>query len=174
MMLLWRPFTRAAKTTGPPKCAVPIKGKAVDPPILPFVEPPTPRGRPGRKAGGWSSTGKTNTSIGDQGEKAAQQLDMVSLLPEGHRQNPLDLRWDGSRWGFELKTVTTESTQYKVKMKAAEAASKIKWAKDNGYRPGMMMMVMDVKKKEALVYWKKGIGSYRLNKSWNFLGRVTL
>ena len=29
MMVLWRPFTRAAKTTGPPKCAMPIKGKVV-------------------------------------------------------------------------------------------------------------------------------------------------
>jgi hypothetical protein len=75
---------------------------------LPWHEPPPPTGLSGRKAGGFSATGKTNTMIGDAGEALlVKKLGMISLLPPGQRQNPLDVKYDHTNEAYEVKTVTT-------------------------------------------------------------------
>src|SRR4051794_21505471 len=95
------------------------------PPIEAWVDPPKPKGKKGQgKAGGFSATGKTNTEIGDLGEKIVEQLDLKSLLPPGKRQNPLDAEYDSTGYGFEIKTMTTAATQYRIKMKPHEIQSK--------------------------------------------------
>ena len=143
---------------------------------LPWHEPPAPTGRAGRKAGGFSATGKANTLVGDLGESLlVKKLGMVSLLPPGHRQNPLDVKYDHTNEAYEVKTVTTESTEYKAKMKAHEVKEKIAYARKNGLKPGVIIMVMDAKKGMAYAYKRPGIGNYRLgSKSWTFMGKVKI
>lgn len=145
-----------------------------DPPSVAWVSPPINRPRTGNVAGGFSATGQTNTQIGDLAEATVQKFGLQSLLPEGRRQNPLDAKL--GKYGFEIKALTTRSSEYKIKMKAAEVASKVKYAKANGLKPAMMMVVMDMSKKQAFVYWRKGIGNYRLtnNGEWNHMGIVSI
>lgn len=140
----------------------------------PWQDPPSPRGSGSGKAGGFTASGKTNTSVGDLGEALlVKQLDMHSLLPPGRRQNPLDLRYDGTNEAYECKTITTEAREYKIKMKAAEVRSKKSYARKNGLKPGMIMLVLDARSKTAYAYKRAGIGNFRLNsKDWQFMGRV--
>ena len=149
-----------SKTSGPPK--------------IDFVPAPSPTGKAGRKAGGFSATGRTNTDIGDLGEAVARKFNLRSLLPPGKRQNPLDVEYDDSGWAFEIKTVTTASTEYKIKMKSHEQASKLAYAKQHGFKPGSIIIVMDVKANRAFVYWREGIANYRLTEQWNFMGSASL
>jgi len=147
-----------------------------EPPKQKMVAPPQPSGKPGRAAGGFTATGQTNTELGDMAEKVAEQYGLRRIIPEGERRNPLDLEWDHSGMAFELKAVTTASTEYKVRMKAKEAASKRAYAKRNKLKAGVMIMVMDTKARRAYTYWRNGIGQYRLSKGnlseWNYMGSV--
>lgn len=148
-------------------------------PTKKWRDPPTPvgKGASHKRGFGYTSSGHTNTSVGDLGELALRQLDMRSLLPPGRRQNPLDVAYGKSNMAFEVKAVTTGSSEYKVKMKAKEAKSKVKYAKKNGLQANTMILVMDLKKGEAMAYWKKGIGNYRLtteDNGWNYMGSVKL
>ena len=148
---------------------------ASTPPSLPWVDPPPPQGQPGRKAGGFTANGETNTSMGDLGEAALEQLGLKSLLPPGHRQGPLD-RGIGD-YGFEVKLCTTKAREYKAKPKKKEVESKKRWAKEHGKKPGMLILIADPDAKKAWAYWKEGIGAYRLTSpkaGWNFMGQVAL
>lgn len=160
------------KAGAAPACAMPVKGgKVTAPPAMPFKAPPKPRGIPGRKAGGFAASGVTNTRVGDLGEQIATKFQMQSLL-QGKRQNPLDVVFDGTKMAFEVKTVTVNATEYKIKMKSAEIAGKRAYAKAHGYKPGMMMIVLDSDKGQAWAYWREGIANGRLTKDWNFMGKV--
>lgn len=175
-------------TPGPYSAASPYGGKAspgvkkplyevpTEPPKLDWTEPPEPKGSGSGKAGGFSASGKTNTEIGDLGEKVVEALDLRSLLPPGRRQNPLDAEYDHSGMGFEIKTSTTDAKEYKVAMKSAEIESKVKYAEEHELRGGMMIVVLDVDGKQAWAYWREGIGNGRLRRDdgWNFMGHVKL
>jgi hypothetical protein len=145
------------------------------PPVQEFRPPPPPKGvRGARKAGGFAGNGQTNTKIGDLGESMVEHLDFTSLLPPGRRQNPLDSLWDDSRWGFEVKTVTTHATEYKVAMKSHEVQEKRAYAQERGLLPATMIVVLDADAGEAHAYWREGIANGRLNDTWNYAGTVNL
>jgi hypothetical protein len=147
-------------------------GKSLD-----WKDPPFPgKGRKKGIKGGFTATGQTNTFVGDLGESLLlKQMDMQSLLPPGKRQNPLDMKYDGTKYAYEVKTVTTDALEYKIKMKAAEVKSKLSYARRNGFIPGMIMLVMDRKSGTAYAYRRSGIGNYRLtSKDWIFMGQVSL
>ena len=166
---------RQTKLPKPPKPELMKLPKRDDfPPVLDWVSPPPPQGQKGtRKAGGFTATGETNTKLGDLGEKIVEELAMESLLPPGKRQNPLDARYDSTSWGFEIKTVTTASQQYKVRMKKAEVESKKRYAEENNLDGGVMIVVLDAEDGKAYVYWREGIGSYELSEAkWNHMGVV--
>jgi hypothetical protein len=142
---------------------------------LAWVGPPEPgKGRKKGVKGGFTATGETNTSVGDLGEKLlVENMGMISLLPPGQRQNPLDMKYDGTKYAYEVKTVTTDAKEYKIKMKAAEVKSKVAYARRNKLEPGMIMLIMDRKSNRAYAYKRSGIGSYRLTeKDWHFMGMV--
>lgn len=141
-----------------------------------WEDPPEPGvGRDPNVKGGMTATGHTNTSIGDMGERLlVKKMGMNSLLPAGKRQNPLDARWDGSKEAYEIKTITTDAKEYKIKMKAHEVESKLAYAKAHGYKAGMIMLIVDTKTKTGYAYKRPGIGNYRLNKEWTFMGKLKL
>lgn len=143
-------------------------------PIQAWRDPPPPRGKAGRKAGGYTATGHTNTSVGDTGESLLiDAAGMQSLLPSGKRQNPLDARFDSSKDAYEIKTVTSASTEYKVKMKSSEIALKIEYAKANGLKAGVILLVLDQPSGTAYAYKRDGIANGKLNsKDWQFLGKM--
>jgi hypothetical protein len=146
------------------------------PPAREWAVPPSPRGRAGGQAGGFSANGRTNTAMGDLGERVAQRFNMQSLLPPGKRQNPLDVRYDHTSYAFEVKLVTTQADEYKIKMKASEVAEKEAYARKHGYTPGVIMVVMDTAAQRAQVYWRLGVGNYRLSATstdWNYMGAVS-
>jgi len=114
--------------------------------------------------------GRTNTEVGDTAEAALQQFGLESLHPDD-RRGPLDVTCCGG-WAFEVKAVTTESSEYKIKMKGHELRGKERYARLKGLKPASMIVVMDYKKGEAHAYWRKGLGNYRLSNSpeWNYMG----
>jgi len=129
---------------------------ALTPPVLPWRDPPPPLGKAhsGAKAGGYTAAkaGRermTNTQLGDLGEKLSKQLGMRSLLPPGKRQNPLDIEFDHSGLGYELKARTTDSQAYKTGLKAHEVAEKEGYAEEHHMRASTMMAVIDRDKGEA-------------------------
>jgi hypothetical protein len=137
-------------------------------PSLPYRPPPDP-GTGGGGGGQSSFEGITNTQLGDAVELALQeQLGMNNLHP-GRRQGPLDL--GVGRYGFEVKAVTTAAKEFKAKPKKAEVASKVKEAKARGLKPGMMIVVVEPNG-TAMVYWKNGIGAYRVSSSMNYSGTI--
>lgn len=148
------------------------------PPALPFNAPPPPSGQGGRKAGGFAATGETNTAFGDRAEAIIEELGLRSILPEGHRQNPLDREWDHSGMAFEVKAVSTKATEYKAKPKASEMEEKRAYAKKHKLKPGMLIAVLDDDKMEVHAYWREGIGAFALNpktahEQWNYMGTVS-
>jgi hypothetical protein len=154
----------------------PPKRPPIEPPILRWAPPPAPKSKGTRKTTGHSATGATNTLIGDLGEMILTKLGLKSLLPAGRRQNPLDVVWGEGNIAFEVKTLTTEASEYKIKMKKSEVESKRKYAKENGYKPGVIILVLDLDNRAAHVYWREGIGNYRLtpkSRLWNYMGSVS-
>lgn len=145
-------------------------------PSLAWKEPPPPKAT-GATPGGYSATGKTNTEIGDMAEALISKLGpLMSLLPEGKRQNPLDVAWNHSGWGFEVKCITTNAKRYKPGLKKHEVESKINYARENGFRPGMIIAVLDLDAGEIHAYWKDGIGSSELSErtGWNYMGTASV
>ena len=136
-----------------------------------WEEPPKPKARGGRP-GGVSASGKTNTFIGDMGEKLLEHYGIQNLHP-GTRIGHLD-RGIG-KYAFEVKTSTTDSSVYRAAMDPSEVKEKIEYARSIGRKPGMMLNVMDVKSRTTWTYWKEGIGNYRLTNpknGWHFAGKV--
>jgi hypothetical protein len=89
------------------------------------------------------------------------------------------VEYDRTGWAFEVKTVTTGSTEYKIKMKGHELRGKLRHARQNGLTPGSIILVMDVQRHRAYGYWREGIGNYRLvpgghAQGWHYLGEVTV
>ena len=147
--------------------------KEARPPAQAWREPPAPRGK-GVKAGGFSATGRTNTEVGDAAEAALEQFGLESAHP-GKRQGPLDVTCCNGEWGFEVKALTTDAAEYKVKMKSHEQKGKLEHAKRLGVKPATMIVVMDYAKGEAHAYWREGIGNFRLTpgrgqKEWSYMG----
>lgn len=140
-------------------------------PILPFLAPPAARGTGGRKAGGFTASGLTNTELGDRVERAiAEQLAVASALPDNRRQGAFDLE-DGDLV-FEVKACTVEATEFKMKPKKAEVERKLAAAKKRRATPASVIAVVDGSR--ALVYWRLGIGAFRLTPDWHFAGEVEL
>lgn len=149
-------------------------------PIKPFTAPPDPQGTGGRKAGGFTANGETNTSMGDLAEKALTQLGLRSILPEGKRQNPLDVEDDHSGHAYEVKACSTTATEYKCKAKKAELDDKRAYADEHQLKPGIMIPVVDRDKGEMHVYSREGLGNYKLDpktaeaNGWRYHGTVKL
>lgn len=140
-----------------------------EPPDLPYQDPPPPLGSAAEQRGGFTATGLTNTALGDAVERALQeQLGMVNLHP-ARRQGPLDLR--AGRYGFEVKACTTAAREYRAKPKSHEKKAKVREAEELGLVPGTMIVVVG-EDGTAHVYWKQGIGSYRVGPSMNYAGRI--
>lgn len=139
------------------------------PPVLDWHEPPKPKAS-GKGGGGFSASGRTNTEIGDTVEALVQKMGLKSLLGS-KRQNPLDAKLGA--YGFEIKAVTTQSSEYKIKMKSSEIRSKVRYAKEHGFKPATMMVVLGTRK--AWVYWTDGIKNGRLNKDkWKYMGAISV
>jgi hypothetical protein len=135
-----------------------------------YVAPPAPRGRARRKGKGYAANGMTNTELGDRVEAAlVEQLGFESAL-DGRRQGAFDLRL-GDRV-FEVKAVTVESSEFKMKPKRVEVERKLAAARRSGTTPASIIAVVDGKR--VLVYWRDGIGAFRLNADWHFAGTVAI
>ena len=172
---------REPTEVGPSK---PQERHDIDPPSKKFSDPPEPTGKAGRSAGGYTSTGHTNTELGDKAEALTQALGLRSILPEGRRsgydvrESTLDREYDHSGWAFEVKACTVAATEYKAKPKKIEAEGKRRYAEKHKLKPATMILVMDVKKKQAHAYWREGIGAFRLipgraeEQGWKFMGTV--
>ncbi len=153
--------------------------KDVLPPVKEFVAPPLPKGKAGSKAGGVSAVaGMTNTHIGDLVEHViGKGGDFKSILPPGQRQNPLDVKYDDSKNGFEIKGVSTHATEYKSAPKSEEVEAKTEYAKQYGYKKNLIIAVIDPDNLTIHAYMREGevVGSLykggRLNtKGFKFLG----
>jgi hypothetical protein len=167
--------TAEARSAATKKAWLKRKRKSVQPPSLPWVDPPPPRGVPGRKPGGFTATGATNTSMGDLAEKLTEQIGLHSLLRPGIRQGAMD-RGIGD-YAFEVKARTVQAIEYKAGPKKPEADRKRAWAKEHGLKAAMMIVVLDEENGTGYAYWKDGVGAYRLTgpkQGWNFAGKVTL
>jgi hypothetical protein len=139
---------------------------------VPFKPPPTPTGRSGGRAGGFTATGITNTQMGDAVESSLRKLGFEDIDPS-RRQGPFDVRLKGTNRVFEVKACTRAAAEYKIKMKGNELRSKQSFAKENGLRPGMIIAVVDGS--DAHVYWRDGVGNYRLGSepgNWRYAGKV--
>lgn len=149
---------------------------AQDPPIKEWVDPPAPKGTIGEgRTGGYAADGRTNTEVGDLAEAALTQFGLVDLHP-GRRGGKLDA--GHGKWAFEVKSHTVDATEYKIKMRASEMEEKLKYAADNGLKVGSIIVVVDAAEKCAYVYWRNGLGNFRLTpgtkSDWNFMGRANL
>lgn len=168
------PRDRLGRWTRTPGSGIPTEADLPDPlagslPSLPYVEPPRPEGKTGGRAGGWSAFGMTNTALGDAVERAlVEQRGLANLHPD-KRQAPLDVR-DGDR-AFEVKAVTTAAAEYKAKPKGREVESKRAEARRLGLRPAMMIVVVSADG-VGRVYWKEGIGAYRVSPRMHYAGTV--
>jgi hypothetical protein len=140
-----------------------------------WVDPPDPTGRKGRKAGGYTAIGITNTKMGDAVEQAlADHFGMTNEHPE-KRQGPLDVSI--GKEGYEVKAVSTSATEYKAKPKKHEVAEKLAYAKKHGLDPRTMIVVYSPTERRIYVYSKPGIGAYRLTgprQGWTFHGTIPL
>lgn len=138
------------------------------PAALPYKTPPA-SGLGGGGKGHSSFEGITNTQLGDAVELALQQQMGMKNLHPGRRQGPLDLGL--GHYGFEVKAVTTAAKEYKAKPKKHEVEEKRREAVERGLKPGMMIVVVEPDG-NALVYWKDGIGAYRVSPSMHYAGSV--
>ena len=135
---------------------------------LPFSFPPRPRGVPGGTAGGFAANGMTNTELGDWVEATiAEHFGCVSLL-DGVRQGAFDLQC-GDRV-FEVKACTVQASEYKMKPKKEEVSRKRAAAKRSRKIACSMIAVVD--RGTVYVYWREGIGAFRLTPDWNYAGSV--
>lgn len=162
----------------------PSERKPAEVPKKAYQPPPPPKGKAGQgKAGGFSSTGKTNTLVGDEIEELLAGTGFRSITPVVNgkkiRQNPLDVEWDHSGYAFEVKTCTTAAQEYKAKPKAREVEEKKAYAEKHDLKPGIIIAVADYDAGETHFYWRLGVGAFALNpstgdKHWNYFGTVKM
>jgi hypothetical protein len=129
---------------------------------LPFQWPPEPLGNRHRT--------ETGTSLGDRVEQAlCDQLGFASLLPH-RRQGALDVK--RGMLACEVKAVTREATEYKVKCSKAQADRKRKAAQAMGLIAATCLVVVDGDR--GWVYLRAGVGAFRLSRDWLYCGRIAL
>lgn len=142
-------------------------------PVLPWTDPPEPRGVPGaRRPGGFSANGRTATAYGDLAEEVTRRLGLERA--QDRRQGALDAIADG--WGYEIKARSVESTGYRVGMKTKEMKRKRAEAERLGLKPGLIVIVTDEKERVGYIYHRAGIANGRLaiETGFHFAGTVEL
>lgn len=142
-------------------------------PVLPWRDPPPPRGKPGqRRAGGMSASGRTVTAQGDLAEKLVSKFGLERA--QETRQGALDAI--GGGWGYEIKARTVESAGYKVGMRSGDMKKKNATARKMRLKAGLIMIVMDEKAGRAWVYHRAGIANGRLSveTGFHYAGEVKL
>jgi hypothetical protein len=136
-----------------------------------WIQPPAPQGKGGSRPGGYTATGLTNTELGDSVERAlCSQLGFTSLL-DGVRQGTFDVTRDGVVW--EVKAVTTASTEYKIRWKKAEFDRKCQARDELGLVAGVVLAVVE-DDGTVWVYARRELGAFRLTDSFEFVGRVQI
>lgn len=156
-----------------PEFSPPTREGATGLPVLPWVDPPEPRGVPGmRKPGGYSANGRTATAYGDLAEEIVRRFGLSRA--QELRQGALDGIADG--WGYEIKARSAESTGYRVGMKTGEMKKKRAEAKRLGLKPGLILIVTDERSGRAYVYHRAGIanGALSVESGFHFAGTVEL
>ena len=148
----------------------------------PWQKPPPPKGlRRGKGLRGGYSSDKaagTNTALGREGEAAFKRFlgsDAEVLHPPGKgEQSPLDIRFDG--YGFEVKSVSTDSTEFKATPKKHEIEEKLAHAKQLGVKPALAIAVIDRDSNRAHFYYRDGMKGGRLSErtGWKYLGATPL
>ena len=139
------------------------------PPTLDFIAPPEPTPVAGNRAGGFTASGLTNTELGDRVEASLTQLGFQSAL-DGRRQGPFDVTYGDL--ACEVKACTRQAREYKVKPKKAEVERKQQAATEAGLRPATVMVVVD--DEIGHVYWREGLGAFRLTPAFAYAGTVAL
>jgi hypothetical protein len=160
-------------TVKPPKSGWSYKVPA----IKPIKAPPWPKTntKPGKHKFGRSSVkGMTNVQLEAAAMNLVKKLGIRPIQPAGVNQYPLDAMYGDSGLAFEIKVVSTHSSEYKAKPKADEVAIKRAFAAHHGLKPMTMLLVYDPDKGKAHAYYREGIVSGRLSPTnltnWNFLG----
>lgn len=160
-------------------------GKQPLPPAKPFQAPPPKTGKKGGGMGARPKGDQSQTRIGDLGESLAQKLGFRSILPPGQRSHKpgenaikgstIDLEYDHSGRGYELKLCNTTSTEYRLKAKAKEKQAKELYAKNNDLTPHTLVGVRDVDTGEIHFYASKEpglIGAEVSDKHYDYIGSV--
>ena len=145
-------------------------------PSLPWRDPPPPLGRGHGGGAGYAWEGMSNVELGEIVEDALiAEMGFVSALDRGGsshvRKGAIDLLY-GDAYAVECRAVTDDSHEYKIRMKPAEAARRNSAALGAGLQPVTVMVVVTGTK--GHVYWREGIGSFRLNRMWTYAGEVQL
>jgi hypothetical protein len=126
-----------------------------------WIQPPAPQGKGGSRPGGYTATGLTNTELGDSVERAL----------DGVRQGAFDVTRDGVVW--EVKAVTTASTEYKIRWKKAEFDRKCQARDELGLVAGVVLAVVE-DDGTVWVYARRELGAFRLTDSFEFVGQVQI
>jgi hypothetical protein len=151
-----------------------------------FRKPPKPlnlsAGRGG--AGGFTGLGIPPSTMGDVVEAIAARYTGGVILHEaggGTRgQSPTDLLVPHWRKLFEVKGVSQASAKYQISMKPDEIRRKLEHARELGFDPAMMMVVLG-QNRRAMLYWKPGLppperpsegGRLSEQLGWQYLGRT--
>lgn len=143
------------------------RNKAAKPKVLPYREPPPSIAKSGQAAARPRGD-ESQTHVGDFAELLSQRLGFRNILPEGQRSHKpgevaekgstIDTEYDHSGRAYELKTCNTTATEYRLKAKTSEKEGKIKYAKDHGLTPYVMVGVRDVQTNEIHYYTAKEPG----------------
>jgi len=129
---------------------------------LSWEDPPPPLGNRQRT--------ETGTALGDRVEHAlCDQLGFISLNLD-RRQGALDVK--RGVLAFEVKAVTREATEYKVKCSTAQAERKRQAARAMGLIASSCLVVVDGQ--VGWVYLRAGVGAFRLTRDWLYCGQIKL
>ena len=157
------------------------------PPSLPWKPPPTPKGKFGVGPARRYKGKRSQTVLGDRAEKIVRSLGFRSILPEGRRGNisvkkdgsSLDVEYENTGWGFEVKACSLHDAEYRSKPKPAEIKGKEAYARKHNLKPATLIVVMDYEANKAHCYWHEGITTRRLPigddpRDWHYAGSVKL
>lgn len=161
-------------------------GSAPLPPAKAWQAPPPKTGKKGEGMKARPKGDESQTKIGDLGEGLATQIGFRSILPEGQRSHKageneekgstIDLEFDHSGRGYELKLCNSTATEYRLKAKSKEKAQKEKYAALNDLTAHVLVGVRDVETGEIHFYAGKQpglIGSEVSEKHYDYIGSVT-
>ena len=156
---------------------------------LPVVQQwKAPPPKQGKKGGGKPVRTKGEDSqsrVGDISEAQAIAIGFRSILPEGQRSHKpgenkkkgstIDLEYDHSGHGYELKTCNNTSTEYRLKAKKKEKDGKKLFAKLHSLTPRTLIGVREVETGIVHFYALKKygfFGSEVSEKKFDYLGSV--